>query len=70
MTPKSCQGCEKCGTGYASGPDSHKPIEPHDFNDRKIIEDGVEEDDSYCKRCFKFRRHLKKEQDVPSNSKG
>ena len=34
MPPMDCQGCPECGVTLAAHPDGHRPLAPHDFQDR------------------------------------
>lgn len=60
MSPRDCEGCKKCGTTFAQSPTGHKSLAAHDFNDKRTIEDGIETDESFCRKCYKARRHLNK----------
>lgn len=54
-TVHPCQGCTTCGTTYASHPDGHKPLEPHDWEPRFNPQTG-EPDKRMCKRCYAMER--------------
>lgn len=52
MPPEDCQGCNKCGTTFATGPAGHKPVIPHDLRPQFDRNTG-EPDGSICNRCLR-----------------
>lgn len=63
MVPAKCQGCDKCKTTYARGPEGHKEIAPHEWAEKTVIEEGKTSDESYCKKCYVKKRHAEKEKE-------
>ena len=47
-----CQGCEECGTTYASHPDHHKEVQPHEWA-VKFSRDTGEPSHRECVNCHK-----------------
>lgn len=52
MPPADCSGCEECGTTYATNPEGHKPLAPHDWSMRYDVRTG-KPDGRICERCYK-----------------
>lgn len=50
-----CEGCSKCGTTFADGPDGHKALEPHDWQPRYDRVTG-KPDRRECSRCHALER--------------
>lgn len=55
MPPRDCQGCSKCGTTYAVGPEGNKPLIPHDWEPRFNRKTG-KPDRRQCSRCYAIER--------------
>ncbi len=59
MGPFPCDGCAKCGTNVAGGPDEHQAPEPHNFD----LITQVETDDgpkplTRCRWCLKTPKEI------------
>lgn len=50
-----CSGCKKCGTTFATHPDDHKPLQPHEWEPRYDPLTGKPER-RMCARCHKIER--------------
>lgn len=51
IAPKDCQGCDGCGTTFATTPDGHKPRIEHDWQPR-FCEDTGKPARPICRRCY------------------
>jgi hypothetical protein len=58
MNPQDCEGCDECGTTYATHPDGHKPRIEHDWKPQFNRNTG-EPDRPYCRRCFTHQREFR-----------
>lgn len=56
-----CDGCKKCNTTLASGPDGHKPLAEHEFVAYPIKADQEGVTETRCKNCHKTKRNIEKE---------
>lgn len=50
-----CQGCEKCQTTFATNPEGHRPLQPHDWRPRYNPATG-EPDKRMCGLCYAIER--------------
>lgn len=53
-----CAGCAECQTTFATHPDDHKPLEPHDWEPRFDKRTGLPAR-PVCKRCHARDRNWK-----------
>lgn len=51
MAPQDCQGCDECGTTYATTPDGHELKIPHDWKPQFDHNTGKPAR-PLCRRCY------------------
>lgn len=51
MTPQPCEGCDECGTTYATRADDHKERAPHDWKPQ-FNENTGKPDRPLCRVCY------------------
>ena len=52
MSPRSCQGCDECGTTVATYSGGHRPVEPHDWVEEWAIRNKEPVKIKICSRCY------------------
>lgn len=64
MGTQDCMGCEDCKTTFATSPEGHKPLQPHEWQTKYNQNTG--KSFKVCKNCF----HIDKESYELSKIKG
>ncbi len=62
---QDCQGCTKCETTFASNPEHHKPLQPHDWKTK--YNENTGKPYKTCKVCHEIDEESYKKSNEPEN---
>ncbi len=59
---QDCQGCPDCKTTFASHPDNHRPLQPHDWE--TVYNERTGKPYKRCKNCHEVDEESYKESNI------